>query len=88
MIYLLNISKSLILSNGIYVKGLSEKEYVETLCDYDIMVIDDLGATRMSEWEISVLDNIVAKRYNSKKHTIFNSNLAFLNGKNFITPFR
>ena len=67
----------------IYVKGLSEKEYVETLCDYDIMVIDDLGATRMSEWEISVLDNIVAKRYNSKKHTIFNSNLAFLNGKNF-----
>ena len=67
----------------IYVKGLSEKEYVETLCSYDVMIIDDLGATRMSEWEISVLDNIIAKRYNSKKHTIFNSNLAFLNGKNF-----
>mgnify|MGYP003984630201 FL=1 len=67
----------------IYVKGQSEKEYVETLCGYDVMIIDDLGATRMSEWEISVLDNIIAKRYNSKKHTIFNSNLAFLNGKNF-----
>jgi len=67
----------------LYVKGLSEKEYVEKLCAYDIMVIDDLGATRMSEWEISVLDNIIAKRYNSKKHTIFNSNLAFLNGKSF-----
>ena len=37
----------------------------------------------MSEWEISVLDNIIAKRYNSQKHTIFNSNLAFLNGKKF-----
>tara|TARA_B100000700_G_scaffold239505_1_gene266194 strand:+ start:492 stop:1289 length:798 start_codon:yes stop_codon:yes gene_type:complete len=67
----------------IYVKGLSEKEYVESLCAYDVIVIDDLGATRMSEWEISVLDNIIAKRYNSKKHTIFNSNLAFLNGKKF-----
>ena len=67
----------------IYVKGQSEKEYVEILTGYDVMVIDDLGATRMSEWEISVLDNIIAKRYNSKKHTIFNSNLAFLNGKNF-----
>tara|TARA_B110000495_G_C22852696_1_gene497200 strand:+ start:69 stop:869 length:801 start_codon:yes stop_codon:yes gene_type:complete len=67
----------------IYVKGLSEKEYVENLCNYDVMIIDDLGATRMSEWEISVLDNIIAKRYNSQKHTIFNSNLAFLNGKKF-----
>lgn len=67
----------------IYVKGESEKEYVDVLCSYDVLVIDDLGATRMSEWEVSVLDNLIAKRYNSKKHTLFNSNLAFLNGKKF-----
>ena len=35
----------------------------------------------MSEWETSVLDNLIANRYNSKKHTIFSSNLAFLDSK-------
>jgi len=44
----------------------------------NVLVIDDLGATRMSEWETSVLDTLIANRYNSKKHTIFSSNLAFL----------
>jgi len=65
----------------IYVKNESEKEYVDDLCRYDVLVIDDLGATRMSEWETSVLDSLIAKRYNSKRHTIFNSNLTFLNSK-------
>ena len=67
----------------IYVKNESEKEYVDFLCEYDVLVVDDLGTTRMSEWETSVLDNLIDKRYNSKKHTIFNSNLAFLNGKKY-----
>ena len=62
----------------IYVKNESEKQYVDKLCKFDVLVIDDLGATRMSEWETSVLDTLIANRYNSKKHTIFSSNLAFL----------
>ena len=33
----------------------SEKQYVDKLCKLDVLVIDDLGATRMSEWETSVL---------------------------------
>ena len=67
----------------IYVKNQSEKDFVETLCHYDVLVIDDLGATRMSEWETSVLDTLIAKRYNSDKHTIFNSNLALINGTKY-----
>ncbi len=65
----------------IYVRSGSEKEYVEQLCEYDVLVIDDLGATRMSEWETGVLDDLIARRYNAKKHTIFNSNLSFIDSK-------
>ena len=67
----------------IYVKNESEKDYVDELSDYDVLVIDDLGSTRMSEWETSVLDNIIAKRYNAEKHTILNSNLALINGSKY-----
>ena len=35
----------------------------------------------MSNDVISFLDSLIAKRYNSKRHTIFNSNLTFLNSK-------
>ena len=35
----------------------------------------------MSEWETGVLDDLIARRYNAKKHTIFNSNLSFVDSK-------
>ena len=48
-----------------------------------MLVIDDLGSTRMSEWETSILDTIIATRYNANLHTIFSSNLSFLGSKTY-----
>ena len=65
----------------IYIKNASEKDYIDSFNSYDVLIIDDLGSTRMSEWEMSILDTIIAERYNAAKHTIFSSNLSFLGSK-------
>ena len=65
----------------IYIKNASEKDYIDSFNLYDVLIIDDLGSTRMSEWEMSILDTIIAERYNAAKHTIFSSNLSFLGSK-------
>ncbi|MDH5560969.1 MAG: ATP-binding protein [Deltaproteobacteria bacterium] len=57
-----------------YDKGLSENQLIEKVNQTEILVIDELGKGRKSEWEISILDSIIANRYNMKKTTIFTTN--------------
>ena len=38
------------------------------------MVIDELGKGRGSDWELSVLDELISKRYNAKRTTMFTTN--------------
>ncbi|MFC1670058.1 ATP-binding protein [Spirochaetota bacterium] len=47
-----------------------EQEY----SDVDILVIDDFGVSRDTEWEQETLYNLVDSRYESEKFTIFTSN--------------
>jgi DNA replication protein DnaC len=47
-----------------------EKEYAET----DLLVIDDFGVQRDSDWELETLYNLVDARYEGLKFTIFTSN--------------
>jgi len=67
----------------LYIKNDSEKDYIDNFSNYKVLVIDDLGSTRMSEWETSILDTIIATRYNANLHTIFSSNLSFLGSKTY-----
>ncbi|MEE2757144.1 MAG: ATP-binding protein [Myxococcota bacterium] len=47
---------------------------MQPLVDVPLLVIDELGKGRGSDWELSVLDELITKRYNSKKTTLFTTN--------------
>lgn len=56
-----------------------EKEFAEV----DMLVIDDFGVQRDSEWELETLYNLVDSRYEAQKFTIFTSNIdPFVSMKN------
>ena len=65
----------------LYLKNDSEKDYINRFNEYQVLLIDDLGSTRMSEWETGILDTIIAARYNANQHTIFSSNLSYIGSK-------
>jgi DNA replication protein DnaC len=46
------------------------------LVEIPVLVIDELGKGRGSEWELSVLDELISKRYNAQRTTVFTSNFA------------
>jgi DNA replication protein DnaC len=53
----------------------TEMEVLKPLLDADLLVLDDLGAERTSEWVQETLGLVVNTRYNGKRATIFTSNL-------------
>jgi DNA replication protein DnaC len=53
----------------------TEMEVLKPLLDADLLVLDDLGAERTSEWVQETLGLVVNTRYNSKRPTILTSNL-------------
>jgi DNA replication protein DnaC len=44
------------------------------LNDYDVLLIDELGKGRNSEWELSVADTLISERYNGNKCLIASTN--------------
>jgi DNA replication protein DnaC len=44
------------------------------LVSVELLGIDELGKGRGSEWELSVIDDLISKRYNANRTTIFTSN--------------
>ena len=57
-----------------YDQGMSENEVIDDLVKIPILCIDELGKGRGSEWEISVLDALVNRRYNAQRSTFFTTN--------------
>jgi DNA replication protein DnaC len=53
----------------------TEMGILQPLLDADLLVLDDLGAERTSEWVQETLGLVVNTRYNAKRPTIFTSNL-------------
>lgn len=43
-------------------------------CNCDLLVLDDLGAGQVTEWNVGVLYEIINQRYNAEKSTIITSN--------------
>jgi len=44
------------------------------LVEVPVLVIDELGKGRGSDWELSVLDELISKRYNAERTTLFTTN--------------
>jgi DNA replication protein DnaC len=52
----------------------TELEVLRPVMDADVLVLDDLGAEKTSEWVEETMNLIVNTRYNEKRLTIFTSN--------------
>jgi len=54
----------------------SEMEIIEEYSDCRILVLDDLGAEKTSEWSLQTLYTIIDRRYREERQTIITSNLS------------
>ncbi len=52
----------------------AEMEILQPVMDADLLVLDDIGAEKTSEWVEETLNLIVNTRYNERRPTIFTSN--------------
>jgi DNA replication protein DnaC len=53
-----------------------EREIMTALQDCDLLVLDDLGAEKVSDWTLDVLFRIIDGRYRAKKPTLFTTNFS------------
>lgn len=61
-----------------------EERILEKLKSADLLVIDDFGAEKTTDWSLSILYSIINYRYEEYKQTIFTSNLTLKNiARNF-----
>ncbi len=52
----------------------SELKILAPVFDAEVLVLDELGASKPTEWVQETMTHIINKRYNEKKITIFTSN--------------
>lgn len=71
--YVTNFSR---LANTIQGMFDDRQGYIDSLADYELLVIDDLGAERKSEYMQEIVWNIVDARYRSGKPMIITTNLS------------
>ena len=55
--------------------GSSEAALMLPLVETEVLIIDELGKGRNTEWELTVLDDLVSRRYNAHRATLFTTNL-------------
>lgn len=51
-------------------------EHIKALTDRDLVILDDIGAVNSSNYDLTVLSDIIDSRYRAGKATIFTSNLS------------
>jgi DNA replication protein DnaC len=57
------------------VSGVTAMEILQPVFAAEVLVLDDLGATKMTDWVRDTLAHIINNRYNDRRVTIFTSNL-------------
>jgi len=55
--------------------GSSEAALMLPLVETDVLIVDELGKGRNTEWELTVLDDLISRRYNADRVTLFTTNL-------------
>lgn len=54
---------------------INKQEYIDDLCRYDLLIIDDLSSERNTEYMSEIVMNVIDSRYRSKKPIIVTTNL-------------
>ena len=65
-----------------YSSNKADSDLIKPMIDVDVLIIDELGKGRNSDWEISVLDQLVMGRYNQNKPIIASTNYKMKNSDN------
>lgn len=65
-----------------YDHGKGDTRVLTPLVEAEVLAIDELGKGVNNEWQLSVLDELISKRYNKGKTTLFTTNYA-LHAKDF-----
>ena len=60
-----------------YDAGRSEAEIIAHLIDIPVLVIDELGKSLKTEWQLAILDELISRRYNRNVSTFFTTNFPF-----------
>lgn len=55
--------------------GLTEYSILRDVTEAEVLVLDDLGAERSTEWALSMLYHVINERYNARLTTIITTNL-------------
>ncbi|MFP4598777.1 MAG: ATP-binding protein [Persicimonas sp.] len=55
-------------------QGKGESEIMAPLAEVPVLAIDELGKGRNNAWQLSIIDEIISKRYNSELTTLFTTN--------------
>ena len=57
-----------------YGQGRNQDELIAPIAEIPILGIDELGKGRGSDWELTIIDEIISKRYNQNLSTFFTTN--------------
>jgi len=60
--------------------GLQESDVLRPVLDCELLVLDDLGAGRTTEWAKDVLHDVISHRYNERKHLVVTTNIPLGDG--------
>lgn len=55
-------------------QGRNPNDLMEPLVQVPVLAVDELGKGRSTEWALNVLDELISKRYNAGRTTLFTSN--------------
>jgi DNA replication protein DnaC len=64
-----------------YSSDQKDPSVLRPLHEFDVLIIDELGKGRNSEWEISIADTLISERYNSTRCIIASTNYALTEGR-------
>ncbi len=67
---------------------LTEYSILRDVTDVEVLVLDDLGAEKSSEWTLSMLYHVINERYNQGRTTIITTNLPWEDSQPAAAPDR
>lgn len=59
-----------------YSEGKSGASVIDPLVEVPVLAIDELGKGRMTDWELTVIDEVISRRYNAMACTLGSTNFA------------
>ena len=60
----------------------NKNAYIDDICNSSLLILDDLGAERQSDFALQIVEQVIDKRYKAKKPLILTTNISLEKIKN------